>query len=77
VVQVASGGGFGIAGPITIYQFAKREPVAYTESNRGGRLAEDRTEVARRVDELGIIRMSALPPAASADMIRTIMEGCQ
>jgi transcriptional regulator with XRE-family HTH domain len=69
------GGGSGVAGPIAMYQFANRDAVVYTESNRGGRLAEDRAEVARRADELGIIRMSALAPLPSAELIRDVMEG--
>lgn len=75
VVPFATGGGSGVAGPITMYQFANRDPVVYTESNRGGRLAEDRDEVARRVDELSVIRMSALAPLPSAELIREVMEG--
>ena len=60
--------------PVTVYQFRNRDPVAYAESNRGGRLAEDRPEVSARMDELNVIRVAALTPRLSAQLIRVVME---
>jgi transcriptional regulator with XRE-family HTH domain len=74
VLPFATGGGIGIGGPVTVFQFQNRDPVAYTESNRGGRLAEDRQEVSARMDELSVIRVSALAPRPSAQLIREVME---
>jgi transcriptional regulator with XRE-family HTH domain len=74
VVPLATGGGVGIGGPVTVFEFQDRDPIAYTESNRGGRLAEDRKEVTARTDELNVIRVSVLPPRLSTDLIRDLME---
>ena len=74
VLPFATGGGIGISGPVTVYQFQNRDPVAYTESNRGGRLAEDRQEVSARMDELNVIRVAALTPRLSTKLIREVLE---
>jgi hypothetical protein len=61
-------------GRLLVYQFQNRDPVAYTESNRGGRLAEDRQEVSARMDELNVVRVAALTPRLSAKLIREVLE---
>jgi len=77
VLPLATGGGIGVAGPVAVFEFRDRTPVAYTESNRGGRITEDRMEVASRLDELNVIRVSALSPRLSADLIRNLREEMQ
>lgn len=75
VVQVLTfeaGEGIGSDGPISIFEFRESPSVCYTECDHGGRVVEDRAEVAEMVNKVSMIRVSALAPRASADLIRKI-----
>lgn len=75
VVQVltfATGEGIGADGPISVYEFSDSPTVCYTECYRGGRLIEDRAEVAEMMTKINHIRVSALSPRASIERIREI-----
>jgi hypothetical protein len=73
VIQVLSFGGGdqpGTDGPILVYEFADDPTVSYTECWRGGRLVEDKTEVAAMMTTVSLVRAAALSPTASLDLIR-------
>lgn len=75
VVQVltfAEGEGVGSDGPISIYEFSGAPSVCYTECNRGGRVIEDHAEVAEMMTKINMIRVSALSPRASVDLMREV-----
>ena len=60
----------GVEGPITVYEFAEAPSVAYTECYGGGRIVEQREEVADLVMVMNLIRSSALSPADSLALIQ-------
>ncbi len=62
----------GADGAITIYEFADAPAVCYTECYSGGRIVEQRDEVAELTTVMSLIRASALPPHDSLDLIRQI-----
>jgi hypothetical protein len=70
VLTFAEGEGVGADGPISIYDFLAAPSVCYTECNRGGRLIEDHAEVAEMMTKINMIRVSALSPRASVDLMR-------
>jgi hypothetical protein len=70
VLPFATGEGVGADGPISVYEFSEDPTVVYTECNRGGRVIEDRAEVAEMVTKLNMIRGCALSPRASAELMR-------
>jgi transcriptional regulator with XRE-family HTH domain len=76
VVQVLTfdrSGGIGSAGSLAIFEIRDGKPmVGYMETNRGGRLIEDRQEVEGRMDFLNMIRVSALSPRESLEFMRQI-----
>ncbi len=75
VVQIltfAEGEGVGSDGPISIYEFSGAPSVCYTECNRGGRVIEDHAEVAEMMTKINMIRVSALSPRASVDLMREV-----
>jgi transcriptional regulator with XRE-family HTH domain len=59
-------------GPISVYEFSGAPSVCYTECNRGGRVIEDHAEVAEMMTKVNMIRVSALSPRASVDLMREI-----
>ena len=46
--------------------------MCYTECNRGGRVIEDHAEVAEMMTKINMIRVSALSPRASVDLMREV-----
>jgi len=62
----------GADGAITIYEFAEDPAVCYTECYSGGRIVEQRDEVAELMTVMNLIRASALPSHDSLDLIRRI-----
>jgi transcriptional regulator with XRE-family HTH domain len=62
----------GVEGPITIFEFPETATIAYTECYGGGRIVEERGEVARLVTVMGALKSCALSPADSATLIRDI-----
>ena len=62
----------GADGAITIYEFAEDPAVCYTECYSGGRIVEQRDEVAELTTVMNLIRASALPSHDSLDLIRRI-----
>jgi transcriptional regulator with XRE-family HTH domain len=72
VLTFAEGEGVGADGPISIYEFSEAPSVCYTECNRGGRVIEDHGEVAEMMTKINMIRVSALSPRASVDLMRKI-----
>jgi hypothetical protein len=62
----------GADGAITIYEFAEDPAVCYTECYSGGRIVEQRDEVAELTTVMNLIRASALPAHDSLDLIRRI-----
>jgi transcriptional regulator with XRE-family HTH domain len=69
VLPFATGEGTGADGPISVYEFPDAATVAYAECNRGGRLLEDRDEVAEMMTRVSMIRVFALSPRATAELI--------
>jgi transcriptional regulator with XRE-family HTH domain len=72
VLTFADGEGVGSDGPISVYEFSEAPSVCYTECNRGGRVIEDHAEVAEMMTKINMIRVSALSPRASVDLMREI-----
>ena len=72
VLTFAAGEGIGADGPISVYEFADAASVCYTECYRGGRVIEDHAEVAEMMTKVNMIRVSALSPRASVELIRQI-----
>ena len=62
----------GVEGPVTAYEFGDAPSVAYTECYGGGRIVEQREEVADLVMVMSLIRSSALSPAESLELIREV-----
>ena len=62
----------GVEGPVTVYEFLDAPSVAYTECYGGGRIVEQREEVADLVMVMSLIRSSALSPADSLELIREV-----
>ena len=62
----------GADGAIAIYEFADAPAVCYTECYSGGRIVEQRDEVAELTTVMNLIRATALPPHESLDLIRRI-----
>jgi transcriptional regulator with XRE-family HTH domain len=73
VLTFKNGGGIGSAGSLTIFELRDGAGmVAYMETNRGGRLIEDRKELDGRVQFMSLIRVSALSPRDSTEFMREI-----
>jgi Domain of unknown function (DUF5753) len=72
ILTFADGEGVGADGPISVYEFRDAPSVCYNECNRGGRVIEDHAEVAEMMTKINMIRVSALCPRASADLLREI-----
>jgi transcriptional regulator with XRE-family HTH domain len=62
----------GTDGSIRIYEFADAPTVCYTECYSGGRIVEAPAEVAELMTILNLIRVSALSPRKSLELIRQI-----
>lgn len=62
----------GSDGPISLYEFAASPSVCYTECYGGGRIVEDRTEVADLMTVINLIRASALSARDSRDLIHQV-----
>lgn len=61
-------------GPVTLYEFADKPSVCYAECKRGGRLVEDRAEVAELTTALDLVRSNALSPRATLDLLAKYRE---
>ncbi len=72
ILPFATGEGIGADGPISVYEFSGAPTVVYTECNRGGRVIEDHAEVAEMMTKVSMIRVSALSPRTSLELIRKI-----
>jgi transcriptional regulator with XRE-family HTH domain len=59
----------GADGPISVYEFAESPSVCYTECYNGGRIVEDRAEVADMMTVVNLIRASALSARDSKELI--------
>lgn len=55
-----------------MYEFGDAPSVAYTECYGGGRIVEQREEVADLTMVMSLIRSSALSPADSLELIREV-----
>jgi transcriptional regulator with XRE-family HTH domain len=62
----------GADGPISVFEFNDAPTVCYTECYRGGRVVEDRAEVAEVMTTVSMLRASALSPRDSLALIRGI-----
>jgi len=62
----------GADGPIAVYEFAESPSVCYTECYSGGRIVEERAEVADLMTVISLIRASALSARDSRELIRRI-----
>jgi transcriptional regulator with XRE-family HTH domain len=72
VLSFSAGDQPGADGPITVYEFADTPTVCYTECYRGGRLVEDKSEVADMITTVSMARAAALSPRASLELMRRI-----
>ena len=64
----------GANGPISVYDFTESPSVCYTGCYGGGRIIEDRAEVADLMTVINLIRASALSPRDSRNLIRQIRQ---
>jgi transcriptional regulator with XRE-family HTH domain len=60
----------GADGPISVYEFGTSPSVCYTKCYGGGRIVEEREEVAKLMTVINLIRASALSARDSRDLIR-------
>ena len=72
VLSFSAGDQPGADGPITVFEFPDVATVCYTECYRGGRLVEDKPEVADMITTVSMIRVAALSPRASLELMRRI-----
>jgi hypothetical protein len=72
VLSFSAGDQPGADGPITVYEFPDAPTVCYTECYRGGRLVEEKSEVADMITTVSMIRAAALSPRASLELMRRI-----
>ncbi|MEV0093291.1 helix-turn-helix transcriptional regulator [Streptomyces sp. NPDC050738] len=63
-----------LGGSLTVLSFPRRPDVAYLESSHSGELAEHQGTVAEYALAFDHLQAQALPPSASADLIRSAME---
>lgn len=61
-------------GPLTVVEYADKPSIWYTEGPRAGRLSDDKREVMRSMDTLNQIRVAALPPVESTELIQQVRE---
>lgn len=61
-------------GPLTVIEYADKPSIWYTEGPRAGRLSDDKREVMRSMQTLNQIRIAALTPIESIDLIRQVRE---
>jgi hypothetical protein len=79
VLEFSSGLHPALNGPFAIIEFPERfDPdVVYSEGVGGQAYVEERErEVRARVEAFDLLRATSLPPADSADLIRTISMQC-
>jgi len=62
----------GVEGPIIVFEFPDAPTVVYTECYGGGRIVENREEVADLMTVVSLIRSCALAPGDSVELIRKI-----
>lgn len=62
----------GADGPISVYEFAESPSVCYAECYGGGRIVQEREEVAELMTVINLIRASALSARDSRDLIRRL-----
>jgi transcriptional regulator with XRE-family HTH domain len=72
ILQFGADNHAGADGPISVYEFAESPSVCYTECYSGGRIVEDRAEVAAMMTVVNLIRASALSARDSRELIRRI-----
>jgi hypothetical protein len=70
VLSFSAGDQPGADGPITVYEFPDVPTVCYTECYRGGRIVEDKCEVADMITTVSMTRAAALSPRASLELMR-------
>ncbi|MFH8370336.1 helix-turn-helix domain-containing protein [Streptomyces sp. NPDC018031] len=75
VIPFDAGAHAVLGGSLTVLSFARRRDVAWLENSHRGTLVEDSAGVEEHALELDHLRASALPSDASADLIRSFMEG--
>lgn len=63
-----------VTGSLTLLTLPKGDEVAYTEGIRAGALIEEPEEVAKYATVYDRVQANALSPAASVDLISTVME---
>ncbi|MFK0115788.1 Scr1 family TA system antitoxin-like transcriptional regulator [Streptomyces sp. NPDC090994] len=74
LLPFAAGAHSALDGSLTLLSFASAPDVAYLEGGRSGELVEDRSMVARHSYCYDLLHAQALPPEASAVLIRQAME---
>lgn len=72
VLTFAADNHAGADGPISLYEFAEAPSVCYTECYGGGRIVEERAEVADLMTVISLVRASALPERESRELIYRI-----
>jgi transcriptional regulator with XRE-family HTH domain len=70
----AAGAHSAMGGSLTLLSFENAPDVAYLEAGHSGELVEDRVMVARHSYRYDLVHARALPPEASAALIRRAME---
>ncbi|MFD4261981.1 helix-turn-helix domain-containing protein [Streptomyces sp. NPDC058534] len=74
VLPFAAGAHSAMGGSLTLLSFDHAPDVAYLEAGHSGELVEDRTMVARHSHRYDLVHARALPPEASAVLIRRVMK---
>lgn len=70
VMPFVAGAHSATGGPLTLLSFDSAPDVAYPEAGHSGELVEDRAMVARHSHRYDLVHARALPPEASAALIR-------
>jgi transcriptional regulator with XRE-family HTH domain len=61
-------------GPLEVIDYADKPSIWFTEGPRAGRLSDDKREVMRSMQTLNQIRVAALTPIESIDLVRQVRE---
>ncbi|MFE6691491.1 helix-turn-helix domain-containing protein [Streptomyces sp. NPDC057743] len=75
VIPYSVGAYPSMGGMLTLMEFADAPPTAYTETSFAGMLLDDPAVVKRVQRAYDLIRLAALPPAASLALIESAAEG--
>lgn len=73
VLPFSAGAHAAMIGPLTL--LGHRHQVAYCEGHAGGWIITDPDEFAECAHSFDLLQSEALPPSASLDLIREVMEG--